>query len=265
MRFRLFRIAGYSLAFLRALLLILSLLFLVSLGLLLKYTGLLPQKFAFLIRIYWCKFARWVLGIQCIANGTLSSEPGVLYVSNHRSLIDPIILFSYIKNGYAISKAELQNYPLIGLGASLSGVVYVQRTDSKSRSDAKLTMIEILSSKHSIILFPEGTISTERSILPFRKGGFEASIECNTCVVPIALEYMNPKMDFWYTDHILMQFLKTFSKWKTVVNIHFFNPVTDLNPMDLCQSVSARIQSKLNEFQRTWKPEDLPESLRMEV
>lgn len=254
-------VAGIFLATIRLVVIILSMLVTVVLGIILKFCKLLDQESAFLIRTWWCKFALNVLGIKIIRNEFPSEISASLYVSNHRSLIDPVILFSFIRNGYAVSKAEVRNYPVINKGAELSGVVYVDRNDRDSRSATRKAIAQSLRLGHSVLLFPEGTISIQRQILPFRKGGFEACAESNSSVVPIAIEYMNPRRDFWFREHLLVQFYVTFSKWKTEVRLHFFDAFKCNNAKENCEDVSRMIQDKLDDFQKFWLTKNIPGTL----
>ena len=249
----------------RLIILIFSLIITVFSGILLKRTHLLSQNSAFIIRTYWCKFIVILLGIKINVSGQILLNPKTLFVCNHRSLMDAVILFSYIRNGYAISKAELKDYPILGSGATLSGIIYVDRSNKESRSSAKDAIIETLKNNYSVLLFPEGTISIERQLLPFKKGGFEAAIESSSQVTPIALEYMVPRSDFWFKDNILIQFLVMFSKVRTTVQLHFFDSLIGDDAVILCSEIQHVIQNKVYEFQQNWKDKDLPESLRFKI
>lgn len=256
---------GYILAVCRMLILILSLFITIAFGVVLKFLRILKQEHAFIIRTYWCRFVLLILGIKCRKEGNLALKSGTLYVSNHRSLIDPVVLFSLIKNGFAISKAEVQNYPLINVGANLSGVVYVNRNNKDSRHSAKSSIVATLNKGNSVLLFPEGTISVNRKILDFKKGGFEAAYECNAPVVPIALEYADPDRDFWFTDNIVKQFLISFSQWRTTVYLRIYEPRYIYEPLQDCSKIHELIQSQISEFQKNWQPEKIPKSLLNEV
>jgi len=246
---------GYILATIRLFLLILSLTLFVGVGLILKATNLGDQFTAFRIRKFWCNWAAWLLGLKVYATGVLNQAEGNLYVSNHRSLIDAVIVFSFIQNGWAVSKAEVEKYPIISAGAKLSGVVFVDRENNLSRFETRQKIFELLDQKQSVIIYPEGTVSIARGTLPFRKGSFEAAEKANAPIVPIAIEYMDPDRDFWWHAHIMHQYFVTFSKLHTVVKIHFFDPVsTSVQKYD-CSEIQLLITEKMREFQKEWKSE----------
>ncbi|MEP7196613.1 MAG: lysophospholipid acyltransferase family protein [Saprospiraceae bacterium] len=259
------RLPGLLLACLRLLVLLSSLILTVSLGVLLKWIHCLPSNLGFTIRRFWCRLALIILGIRVKNENNPDLNPGTLYVSNHRSLVDPLILFAFIKNGYVISKAEVRDYPVIGTGADLSGVVYIDRSDKDSRNASKTTILKTLLNKLSVTIFPEGTVSISKELLPYRKGAFEAAVSSGSQVVAVALEYMNPKKDFWFSNHLLTQFLVTFSKPITTVKLYFFEAVTGNDAIELCNQIHDVTQTKIFEFQENWKKENIPESFRNKV
>lgn len=248
---------GYFLASIRLIILILSLAFFVGVGLILDKSRLGDQNTAFRIRKSWCKWATWLLGIRIESSGNLNQDDGILYVSNHRSLVDAVVVFSFIENGWAISKAEVERYPLISAGAKLSGVVFVDRESNLSRFETKQKIYELLMEKRSVIIYPEGTVSIGRSTLPFRKGSIEAAEKANSPVVPIAIEYMDPDSDFWWHPHIMHQYFKTFSKFQTRVKIHFFDPVSPVDASNACAEIQWMINQKITEYQKQWNPRSL--------
>ena len=197
---------GYLLAIIRLIAIFTSMAIVVSIGFLLVKLKIADQKLGFKIRTNWCRMAIWMFGIKLHKTGTVSLTEGSLYVSNHRSLIDPVIAFTFITNGYAVSKAEVASYPLVHTGAVLSGVIYVERTNAESRNHAKDTIEKYLLEKKSIIIFPEGTISTDVKTLPFKKGSFMAAAAAHNPVVAFAIEMGDPKTDFWYEENLLKQY-----------------------------------------------------------
>jgi 1-acyl-sn-glycerol-3-phosphate acyltransferase len=244
---------GLLLAALRFTIVIGSMALIIGIGLILIRLKIADQKLAFKIRTLWCKLTIAILGIHLHKTGHLNRHPGTMYAGNHRSFIDPIIAFAFIDNGYAVSKAEVSSYPLIGAGAQLSGVIYVQRNNSISRNDAKFAITEILREKKSILIYPEGTTSTEKNILPFKQGAFLSAFSTHSPVLPIAIEMGNPKKDFWYKDGLISQFFITYSKWRTDIYIHFFNPIHGESGQQLCTHCQQMIHDKLVEFQKNWK------------
>lgn len=247
------RAFGYCLAWIRLVLVFGSLACFVGLGLVLLNLKLAGKKFAFFMRTVWCKMALKMLGVRVHATGKIDLTPGTLYVGNHRSLIDPLVLFSYLTNGYVVGKIEVSKYPLVNTGARQSGVVYVDRNDANSRKSTRETIEELLKKKMSVLVFPEGTISIEKHTLMFRQGSFQAAASSQSPVVAFALEMGDPTRDFWYGDGLFDLYFQGFSKWRTDVYLHFFEPMKGSSGEELAQSIQDRVNEKLKEFQEHWK------------
>lgn len=248
-----FKPFGYFLAAIRFGLIIGTMAFLIGMGLLLMKLKLANQELAFAIRMYWCKMALWVLGVKLTKSGTIDLSDGNLYVGNHRSFVDPLVAFSFIRRAYGVSKKEVSTYPLIHTGAVLSGIIYVDRPNSDSRHTAKAQIEENLRINRSILIFPEGTTATTPETKPFRNGSFEAAAACGHPVVPFALEMGNPKTDFWYEESLMGLYFKTFSKWRTDVYLHFFDPINGTSGDQLARQAETMINEKIKEFQQNWK------------
>jgi len=72
-----------------------------------------------------------VLGIKISSEGSAGSN-GAIIVMNHRSYIDAVVILSHIKD-MAVAKAEVGDWPVIGLGVKLAHVILVKREDKASR------------------------------------------------------------------------------------------------------------------------------------
>jgi len=143
---------------------------------------------------------RWAMnllngvGLSIETEGTAPDFP-CLIVSNHRSYLDPILMLRDVY-GYPVAKAELANWPLIGKGAKMAGILYLRRESAGSRSGILRQILEKIEAGFSVIIFPEGTTSGLIGTLPFKKGGFKLAAQANIPVVPVALVFSDER-DFW--------------------------------------------------------------------
>lgn len=132
----------------------------------------------------------------------LSSSKPCIYVVNHKSYLDVVIVASLIpyKIKY-LGKSEVFNWPLFGFLAKHSGQIPVQRKNKESRQKGYELMKEAINNGYSIILFPEGgwrNKGDHRSENPyglvedtllqeFRNGAFRLAIETQVSIIPIVL------------------------------------------------------------------------------
>jgi 1-acyl-sn-glycerol-3-phosphate acyltransferase len=108
-------------------------------------------------------------------------------VSNHESFTD-ILLISHLPWEMKwLSKAELFRIPFMGWLMYLAGDVPVKRGFGPSAVEAMARCREILAHRVSVMIFPEGTRSPTRDLLPFKDGAFRLAVEAGVPILPLAL------------------------------------------------------------------------------
>ncbi|MBK7156884.1 MAG: 1-acyl-sn-glycerol-3-phosphate acyltransferase [Sandaracinaceae bacterium] len=73
----------------------------------------------------------------------------------------------------------------------------------------------------SVLTFAEGTTTSGRGVLPFRRGIFGAARIARVPVVPMALRYEDPELPWVGSQSFLPHYLRTASKPVTHVHLHF--------------------------------------------
>jgi 1-acyl-sn-glycerol-3-phosphate acyltransferase len=190
-----------------------------------------------------------ILNIK-IENTGMPIDRPALYVCNHRSFADPIVICKYLK-AFVIAKAEVMNYPIINKGAELTGVIWVDRQDQDSRNHTRSKMVETIQDGFNILVYPEGTVGKEKHTLPFRKGTFKEAALNNIPVVPVAIEFQS-KRDLWVMEKFLPQYLHQFSKWQTKVKISFGPQLSGTSGEDLHHEAHKWINHEITSMQKGW-------------
>jgi lyso-ornithine lipid O-acyltransferase len=174
-------------------------------------------------RKIWARKLLYGLGVRITSNGIPPNFPCIV-VANHRSYLDPIILLRDI-NGCPVSKAEVEDWPILGYGAKLSGILYLQREDAGSRSATLKKIIQSVKDGFPVILFPEGTTSNLPTTLDFKKGAFQIAAKFKIPIVPVAFIYENTE-DHWVgTQTFGNHAFKSFQKSKIKVRIVYGAPI----------------------------------------
>ena len=150
----------------------------------------------FRYRRKFCRTALSVLGIRYSQTGT-GYNGACLYVSNHRSMLDPLIQLGHIDT-YILSKAEVGTYPILGRGAKETGIILVHRHDHNSRRAALDAIEEKLMAGLPVFIYPEATTFSGDLTGDFKKGAIEMAFRKGIPVVPVAIEY--PGKDYYWTD-----------------------------------------------------------------
>lgn len=190
-----------------------------------------------------------ILGIRVKITGK-PYEGTTLYVCNHRSLSDPLIIAPYI-NAYIIAKSEVSSIPILDSGAKLTGVIYVSRESKDSRSAVRQKMVETLLSGINVFVYPEGTVNSKIELLEYKKGTFLEAAKNNIPIVPIIVEYKNEK-DYWENRTMVSQFFRQFGKLFTKTQLHIGDPLSDTDGLELHRQAMQWSQNKVYEIHENW-------------
>ncbi|WP_233880344.1 lysophospholipid acyltransferase family protein [Paraburkholderia flagellata] len=123
-----------------------------------------------------------------VHNDAARLDAGALVVSNHISWIDIYVINAWRPTPF-VSKAEIRHWPLIGWFAQNLDTVFVER---EKRSDARRIMHELaerLTRGELMCVFPEGTTSDGRALLPFHSNMFQAAVSAGRPVQPLCILY----------------------------------------------------------------------------
>jgi 1-acyl-sn-glycerol-3-phosphate acyltransferase len=164
---------------------------------------------AFRARRKWVKATLKALGVKVDVEGEIPQMQAI-YASSHKTFLDPVF-FLNVKDAFPVAKAEISRYPLVGMAASHTGIIFVDRRKAKSREHTRQTMKLRIQQGFSILIFPEGTVYSGQKTKTFAKGGFEIAAAMGIPVIPVAIRYSDPRM-FWKPDQSLWQHFRELLK-----------------------------------------------------
>ncbi len=139
------------------------------------------------------------------------SQPGI-YVSNHQHTLDLFLHPSIMPDNMAIlGKSGLRFVPIFGLAFWLAGNIFINRSD-KAKARATMTAVSkvILERGNSLYMFPEGTRSRGKGLLPFKKGAFALAVESGLPIVPVVFSTIHTQINVsrWKAGTIMAEFLE---------------------------------------------------------
>jgi 1-acyl-sn-glycerol-3-phosphate acyltransferase len=159
--------------------------------------------------MYYHRVVCRILGIRLKIVGAPPKSGPVLIASNHVSWLD-IMTLSAVAPLSFVAKKEVNKWPFFGSLARLQRTVFVDRERRHATGESRDEMKERLLSGDILVLFPEGTSSDGRHVLPFKSSFFGAAEIEGVVVQPISLAYsghrnmpMNRRMMplfAWYGD-----------------------------------------------------------------
>lgn len=197
------------------------------------------------IRRRWAKHLLTNVGVRLSTYGIPPDYPCIL-VANHRSYLDPILMLCHV-DAYPVAKAELAEWPLMGKGAQLAGILYLRREDGHSRAGILKAMSEKLSEGFSIIIFPEGTTSALEGTLPFKRGVFQLAARQQWPIVPVALHFPDSR-DFWIGRvSFLAHAWSRFGQPDIWVDMHYGPPLRSTDTRQLADEARTWIETTLRQ------------------
>lgn len=139
----------------------------------------------------WARFGLALIGARLIVEGTehLDASRPVVYMPNHQSNVDILALFAGIPGQFRwMAKEELFRIPLFGYAMARTGYISINRSDRRQAAKSMAVAAQRIAAGTSVVIFPEGTRSTDGRLLPFKKGGFLLALSAQTPIVPVAID-----------------------------------------------------------------------------
>ncbi len=134
-----------------------------------------------------------------------------IYIANHQNNYDMVTAANMVQPGtVTVGKKSLLWIPFFGQLYWLTGNLLIDR-DNRSKAHGTITQIvkQIKRKKISIWMFPEGTRSRGRGLMPFKTGAFHAAIAAGVPVVPICVSNTSNKIKInrWSNGLVIVELL----------------------------------------------------------
>lgn len=205
--------------------------------------------------LQWCaRRSLRVFSVQTTFRGALP-QSGLL-VSNHLSYLD-IPVLSSLAPAVFVSKSEVKSWPVFGWCAQLGGTLFVDRT---RRSDVSRMNSEIQSTLDGggiLVLFPEGTSSDGRSVMPFKSSLLEpvvvSKLPLTVSHIRYTVEEGSSENDVCYWGEMtffphLLRLMKT----KSICAHVNFSAVSE--PAADRKELARQLQAEVLRLKSTWIP-----------
>jgi 1-acyl-sn-glycerol-3-phosphate acyltransferase len=118
-------------------------------------------------------------------------EPGSrgrMLLANHISWIDPFALNASVPSRF-VAKAEIRAWPLLGALVTLVGALYIERGRRHAVASMNHRVRDRLKDGETVAVFPEGTTTDGRSLLPFHSNLVAPALEVGAECWPVAVRY----------------------------------------------------------------------------
>tara|TARA_Y100000588_G_scaffold216159_1_gene230067 strand:+ start:1438 stop:2163 length:726 start_codon:yes stop_codon:yes gene_type:complete len=137
-----------------------------------------------------------------------------VYVANHQNNWDLFTVSSAVTpKVVTVGKKSLAWMPLFGQLYWLTGNILIDRANrSKAVGTIDQVVDNLKDSDVSVWMFPEGTRSRGRGLLPFKTGAFHAAIGAGLPIIPIVCSSTGGvKLNRWNNGHVIVEMLDPIS------------------------------------------------------
>lgn len=158
-------------------------------------------------------FFKPIFGIKVTTRkfANIETMGNCVYIANHQNNFDMIVAADIVQaKTVTVGKKSLAWIPFFGQLYYLTGNILLDRNNkSKAHNTINQVVDEIKKHNISIWMFPEGTRSRGRGLLPFKTGAFKAAIAAGVPIVPICVsDTNNIKLNRLNNGHMIVEMLE---------------------------------------------------------
>lgn len=191
------------------------------------------------ISLGWFKGTCRICNLSVRVTGTPSKGNSVLFVGNHVSYLDIPVLGAVMDSRF-VAKQEVSGWPLFGICARLSRTIFVKR-DPKEAMRQREEIAAELTAGERLILFPEGTSTDGKRVLPFKSALFSVAEQRDgrdePTVQPFSITYPryadgrpldrgHQSLYAWHgDDELFPHLMSVFGLHGAIVEVTFHEPV----------------------------------------
>lgn len=138
----------------------------------------------------WSRQFLRIVGVRLHVHGD-PPRPGakpVMLVANHVSWLDIYVINAVLPVRF-VAKSEIRNWPVIGWLSMKTGTLFIER--ARRRDTARITRLvsDALLAGDVCAVFPEGTTTDGRRVLPFHSSLLQPASGAGAAIVPVALRF----------------------------------------------------------------------------
>lgn len=134
----------------------------------------------------------------------------VVYICNHQNSYDIFTISNAVQpHTVSIGKKSLKWIPFFGQMYWLTGNILIDRDNrNKAMNTIAQTAKKINDRQLSVWLFPEGTRSNGRGLLPFKTGAFRTALQAGVPMVPVCASNLHGtiKLNRWNNGKMIIEF-----------------------------------------------------------
>ncbi|MBR1632060.1 MAG: 1-acyl-sn-glycerol-3-phosphate acyltransferase [Paludibacteraceae bacterium] len=138
----------------------------------------------------WARLFCWILWVRVKVIGREHIQQGQSYVvaANHQSFFDIWAIYGWLPIKFKwVMKSTLRKIPLVGWACEKVGHIFLNRESSIAAKNSLQRAERTLRNGISVVIFPEGTRSSDGSLGSFKRGAFMLATDLRLPVLPVSL------------------------------------------------------------------------------
>lgn len=198
---------------------------------------------------WWTGVLLEIFNIRLVVHGE-PLQGARLTVANHVSWLDIQVIGACEPTRF-LSKSEIADWPIAGWLADACGTFYIRRGKGGSRPLLN-QLVPHLQAGGSIVVFPEGTTTDGKQVLPFYSRLFAAATESGCPVQPLAIRYSRAPdgtdvASFIGDDDLVSHILRLLKTPALVAEVTYCTPIDPrgLDRDSLCAAAEAAVRAAL--------------------
>jgi 1-acyl-sn-glycerol-3-phosphate acyltransferase len=139
----------------------------------------------------WARTIIRAAGVQLRIDSTVPIDwsRSYVFIANHHSYMDiPCLLAAIPQPVRFMAKKSLFHVPIFGWGLRATGFIPIDRADSSKATRSLGMATDRIRKGNSIVIFPEGSRSRERSMSEFKRGAFLLALRGKLPIIPVAID-----------------------------------------------------------------------------
>ncbi len=164
----------------------------ILLGIISVLVGLFDStgNFSHRVASLWARLLCRLSGVPIAVSGLehVFRDRAQIFVANHQSYFDIFALAGYLPVQIRwVAKASLFRIPFLGWSMRAAGYIPVERENRKKAYQSFLTTVDKIKSGCSVVVFPEGTRSTDGTLGAFKKGSHLLAVRSKAPMLPVTI------------------------------------------------------------------------------
>ena len=189
---------------------------------------------------FWARGTMHITGCSITVEGreNIPKKGGVCFVSNNVAITDIILSLAYIGRPFGfIAKKELLYLPFFNMWIYILGGLFIDRLNIRKAIKTINHGIKKIQDGGCMLIFPEGTRSKGRGLLPFRSGAVKLATNSLAPIVPMAIEGTYNVLEIDWRVHAVP------------VRLKFFPPINtaEMSPEDRRHKLADQVRAIIEE------------------